>query len=571
MPEVPVLSALTELLSGAVPEEFKKLFKPSALVAAAIFLTLNLVLILPALREAAFGPVAALDRLSSAWQIVVGTLLLFALAYVFNSLGGAFLELASGASVAHSPLIGDKLSQWQLHAYEGLRSQATAEGSSPHDRALATERLASEFPDEDAVGPTRLGNVLASTSAYIMNRYGASLNTIWPFMDMVLQKEDDSTLRNQLNENRDALTFLTTLSALFVIVAVELALAKAATGHPGQALWALAVIAVAYLIYNAAVLKAKAWRTDVLTAFELYLDKVAEKLHLAALQPSEWEAARDRWQAVSRWLAYGGSRFVWPEDQTPLSDVVKPKGDSWYTPAPPSTPQLRHPATVTVQPVLERPSILTDPVVPGKSWACARVVDYCYAISNPATGKRALPADGVFLVVKDPRHHGKLERTPGTLTDPQHSDDTRAHPPTDEVWAEPQPSRRPESLFWYVGRIAPAGCRVLQYEIKDELAQVTVASGPFGVVEISPKDKGMQIDCKRIPSTDSEAPESGQVGIELPHGQQLVRARVYTLKDGHPESYQDGIVPVKSKDTPTLWTFSLEVPNSELFRLYVAW
>jgi hypothetical protein len=154
MPTVPVLSALTELLSGAVTEEFKKLFKPSALVASAVFLTLNLVLILPVLRALGIGPVIALDQLSTAWQIVLGTLLLFALAYVLSSLGGAFLALMSGASLRDSPVIGWLLRELQSRTYERLEGR---EGTSGQEGVLARHRLALEFPDKDALAPTRLG------------------------------------------------------------------------------------------------------------------------------------------------------------------------------------------------------------------------------------------------------------------------------------------------------------------------------------------------------------------------------------------------------------------------------
>ncbi len=106
MPTIPVLSAFTELISGYVTEEFKKLLKPSALVTSAVFLALNLVVILPPLRAVGFRPVVALERLSTAWQVALGTLLLFALAYVTNSLGASFLSLASGTAFRGSPIVG---------------------------------------------------------------------------------------------------------------------------------------------------------------------------------------------------------------------------------------------------------------------------------------------------------------------------------------------------------------------------------------------------------------------------------------------------------------------------------
>jgi hypothetical protein len=571
MPTVPVLSALTELLSGSVTEEFKKLLKPSMLVASAVFLTLNLVLILPVLRALGAGPVVALDQLSTAWQIALGTLLLFALAYVLNSLGGAFLALTSGACLRDSPIVGELLRKLQKRTYTRL-CRTVKEGSTGQEGALATQRLAIEFPDEDALAPTRLGNVLAGTSAYIKNRYGVQLSTIWPFMDIVLQKED-TTLRDQLNENRDALIFLATLSSLLGIVAVELALVNLAASRPWQALWALAIVAVAYLTYGAGILKARAWGTDVCTAFELYLDKVGEKLSLVALEKTKWKDARDRWQGVSKWLAYGGSALTWPGYGT-LAKAVEPTDGSWYPkPATPATTSLQYPDTVTVKRVLETEDFCTALVdsekkAEKKTWAYNQVFNYCYAISNPETGEHARPADGVYLVVTDPRVLGKPQTTPGDLIHPLNYYGTPQTPPKDTICALPQPNPKEHSLLWYIGRVAPASCRLLRYETTVLRAKVTVEQGKIEVAKISASapDKRLRIDFKLESNDDSAG--NAKIKIVLLHGEKLVRAALLKPTNGDWEHVPLRVCSLEDAGGGTL---TLPVPTTETFVILVYW
>ena len=114
--QIPALASLTNLLGGAVVGDFRKPFKPSDLIAAAVFLALNLVLVLPALRSAGVSVIVALEQLSSVWRLALGALFFVTLAYILNSLGPAFLTLASGAAIKDSPIIGwgmKELQEWR--------------------------------------------------------------------------------------------------------------------------------------------------------------------------------------------------------------------------------------------------------------------------------------------------------------------------------------------------------------------------------------------------------------------------------------------------------------------------
>ena len=119
--QIPALASLTSLLSGAVAGDFRNLFKPSDLIAAAVFLALNLVLVLPALRNAGVSVVVAPEQLSTVWRLALGALFFVTLAYILNSLGPAFLTLASGAVIKDSPIIGWGMKELQKWHYKYLR------------------------------------------------------------------------------------------------------------------------------------------------------------------------------------------------------------------------------------------------------------------------------------------------------------------------------------------------------------------------------------------------------------------------------------------------------------------
>ncbi len=484
---IPVLSSLTQLITGVVTEDFKKLFKPSALVAAGIFMALNLVLILPPLRDIRWGPVIGLEGLSTAWQIALGTLLLFILAYVFNSLGSAFLSVASGTAFKDSPVVGEALVCLQRRTYKDLcHTVKSGSHTEKQERAQAEWRLAFEFPNKDALAPTRLGNVLASASAYTFNKYGAHLNTLWPYMDIVLNEKDDE-LRNQLAENRDALTFLATLSGLLNLIALEFAVVYLVVGPRLRSLWAGVFLIVAYAVYSAAVRKGKAWGRDIRTAFDLYLDEVAEELGLPALGKAKWKKAREHWQEASVWFAYGGLK----DDD---SEIIPP---SWYK-ASEAKPQLHHPTTVSVKPVVE--TIHYSPKISNNKQTCHyyQVADYLYTITNEETGEHAREADAVYLLVTDTRLVESPKKTqPGKLTRSV-AYGIPKKPPYDKVKAKRLPNGKSFSLLWYIGRVAPKSSRVLQYTIKDIKHEVTVSPNSFKVVDVWEKSPSTKPNEKQL-------------------------------------------------------------------------
>jgi len=94
--QLPILGTLSALFSDA-GDEFKKLLEPWALIAAAALLALGLVFFYLPLR-AGSAALLAFEGWPAAWQIIVATALLFALAYLINTLSG-FLYIFKISSI----------------------------------------------------------------------------------------------------------------------------------------------------------------------------------------------------------------------------------------------------------------------------------------------------------------------------------------------------------------------------------------------------------------------------------------------------------------------------------------
>jgi hypothetical protein len=118
--QFPALTSLTSRRSGAFTEDFRKIFKPSGLIAATVFMALKLVLLLAALRNAGVSAVVALEQLTTVWRLPLGALFFFTLAYVLNSLSPVFFSLAIGAAIKDSPIISRGMKELRKWHYKHL-------------------------------------------------------------------------------------------------------------------------------------------------------------------------------------------------------------------------------------------------------------------------------------------------------------------------------------------------------------------------------------------------------------------------------------------------------------------
>lgn len=302
--QLPILSSLSELFSK-VTEDFKSLFQAWSLVAAGLFLFLNLLLVYPLARG--IQAVKAFEGLDKFIQVAVATFALFLFGYLVNSLSSFFVALAGGQAFRGS-LIDGMMRRGQRRRYDRLKSRLDPVTHDQPDINRAAYRLAYEFPREDYIRSTRLGNVHAAVADYSANQYGAHLDTVWPVLEAALVKDEDKLLE-KIGAEQTSMTFLCALSGLLVFTAFTAVPARLFLGRP---LWAellilSALLVVGYVTYRAAVGRAAAWARLVRTALDLHLGKAAAALGLRPLEGDDLiDGDKARWQAVSEWLVYGG-------------------------------------------------------------------------------------------------------------------------------------------------------------------------------------------------------------------------------------------------------------------------
>jgi hypothetical protein len=514
MANLPVLTSLTELLTGTVTDEFKKLIQPASLVTAAAFLALNLVLVLPPLVAYRVAPAVAVESLPTIWQIVLGTLILFTLGYIINSLGGFFLSLLSGNAFRNSPVVYAWLRDRQVETFKDAREEIDAGpqtgGAQRDEQARAAAQLAYDFPQEEKeVGPTSMGNVLLNTASYTWHQYGVHLDTIWPTLDLVL-KEESEELRNRLRDNRDGLTFLSSLTVLQAVVAIELVIVGSVLQQPLHAiLGAPVMLLAAYVVYQAAVQKARAWGRDVRTAFDLHLDPVAERLGLRDLPPQDFDARKTRWEEVSRWLAYGVVAF----DQKHWNQPSQKR--SWYKAPAPHVLEVKHPPTVSVEYRCQSERRDTpDPEKPDTKWFLGQRIDYLFTVTNEESSWHTRRASGCFLSVADSRLPVLPEKVAGDLTG------------TDEIDGERR-SGNPPALFWDLGDVSIWSSRILQYTIHEVVVEVSPMT--FKIESVSAQKANNVVDISLRNNSEEDA--NVTVKVQLQTDDRLPSRAFYKFKN----------------------------------------
>lgn len=457
---LPVLSSITDQLTGTVSDAFKKLVQPHSLVAAAIFITLNLVLVFPSLVMRRVSFALALAALPTAWQVALGVLVLIALGYLINSLGTYFLNIVNGNAFRDSPLIGALMLWRQRRRFDVLDKKARDNQEESTAPARAAYTLRYEFPrDRKWLGLTRLGNVLLSAASYTSEQYGVHLESLWPVMDLVL-KAKDPDLHGRLREGQEALIFLASVTVLLGVVAVEVAVIHFAAQQPLQALWALVLLASCGAVYSAATQKALARSRDIRAAFDLYLDAMAQQLGLHALDVKNKES----WQAVSEWLVFyeGNARQM-----------------GWYTEPNPDL-VVQHSPMVSVQQRAVTASRVRKWSESCRSYGLA--IDYLFTISYEGGAASQLPAQGCFLLVSDSR----IQRIPTRLGGPaapegcvdvelMHAGLTRQA--IAGMWQE----GCPPALYWPIGSVPTRSSCTLRYTVyPSEKAEFIVQVEPAG-------------------------------------------------------------------------------------------
>ena len=149
--------------------------------------------------------------------------------------------------------------------YEHL-DQVAGEILDEHSRVEA-QGLAQRLPTRARdVCPTELGNALAVTRAYPLDRYGMDAVLFWPRLRQVV----DDDLLNALDNLKMFLDFGLNVAALALVVAIEAGIAGILTARAGWWIAGAISVAVAWLAYRSAV--RAAWAMGDLTnaCFDFY-------------------------------------------------------------------------------------------------------------------------------------------------------------------------------------------------------------------------------------------------------------------------------------------------------------
>lgn len=482
--QLPAISSLVSLLSSSITG-LEKLWKPTSLVAATYFALLHLVLIFPPLRDSGFAPIVAFERLPTVWQVVLGTFILFTLAYILTVMGESFLSLVNGRALHdHDPGLASMFRGRQtarlLQLQKTIRDRANSEDWSAED---AADKLAYEFPDEERdVAPTTLGNILLSPASYTYRQYGARLDTIWP----ILARKIDEKLREQINGEMEAILFLATMSVLSVVAALQLALVFAWFGDSGWPyLWCLVLLLVAMMFYYATFPKARAWGLGIRTAFDQHLELAATELGLWEL--TDPQQKQQRWREVSAWLSIGILRMPpgGPRIITERKEEAKPlwtPQSAWYEASKAAVPlTVKHSPNVIVSDHSAVTAEWPNSLVSGQSWRSAgREIAYIIAVTNQGDQR----FKGTQLQVVDTRlpvlpvRVFRAPRSYGGSVDGVSLPDAMGNSPT---------------LLWFFPPIAAGETQVLRYRVRSDCS-IHIITGPATIVEDIPNLICLQSD-----------------------------------------------------------------------------
>ena len=524
-----ILTSIGSLLSGTVTEEFRKLFQPASLIAAALFVTLNLVLVYPFLVEQRVHFVLILQSMGAVAQLALISLLILALGYLVGSLGPAFLGLVTGDSVRDARLVQATLTRLEEHRFQSL--QADLRSPEQNLQARALHALAFEFPAESQrIAPSRLGNVVDSVASYTWNQHGAALDTLWPVMEHVL-RDKNQEMQARIQQSQTTLTFFASLVVLLLVVLFELVMVRLSFGRPGWLAYVVLgglLLLATRLVYSAAVRAALAWSRDVRAAFDLYTSEVETRLALRPLASYELEKEQKRkvrLREVSWWLAHGPLAI--PEG----TGLKMPAPDAdWYYPKPVPAPSL----TLTAAPglaVQSRRQVVEE-------WAQrresrhefrlpGRIIDLVLVVSNEQGGQGAQTAGGSFLIAQDSGLPALPDRIDGTLTGAG-AGITSLQPRT--VQGQRLPGN-PESLLWDLGSIPPRASRLLRYRVAYDLRVRVSPPARIDNVTLSPVSPGLP----RVQATitcSGSAQGSLTLTVRVANEEQLSPAAVYAVEGG---------------------------------------
>ena len=200
-------------------------------------------------------------------------------------------------------------SQWRniIRLFEGypfLRTKLGERSAAWHKlrRAEATQwEHYREFPDEDEVLPTRLGNTLRAAERYANARYGADTIVLWSRLYHVLPE----SLQRDVADRRATVEFLLVTSLFWGTFGVVDFVALTVTGAPAWLACLCLLIggAGAALAYESCLPAAVEYGEQLKAAVELHRLRLLAALGLET--PGSYDDEVDAWEAIVAFVRQG--------------------------------------------------------------------------------------------------------------------------------------------------------------------------------------------------------------------------------------------------------------------------
>ncbi|WP_405067312.1 hypothetical protein OG558_37690 [Kribbella sp. NBC_01510] len=197
-------------------------------------------------------------------------------------------------------------SQWRniIRLFEGYPIERTPLGQRSADwhrrrRTEATQwQHYLEYPDEDEVLPTRLGNILRTAERYPFARYNADTIVIWPRLYHLLPE----SVQRDVEDRRATLEFLLVTCLFWAAFGVADFIILSVTGAaPWVACLCLLVGAVgATLAYESSLSAAMEYGERIKAGFELHRGQLLAALGLKT--PGSLEEEKRMWRAFDKFV-----------------------------------------------------------------------------------------------------------------------------------------------------------------------------------------------------------------------------------------------------------------------------
>ena len=158
---------------------------------------------------------------------------------------------------------------------------------------ISRERFLFYPPEQSAVMPTRLGNILRASEMYPFERYGMDSVVLWTRLAPLLPKEFGETVADA----RTALDLDLNVSTLAILSGVVWGAFFAYRQWWVLVIITVLVLLVGWLAYGNALHAARAYGEIIKSAFDLYRWNLLDALHLA--HPASTEEEPVLWEKIS--------------------------------------------------------------------------------------------------------------------------------------------------------------------------------------------------------------------------------------------------------------------------------